>query len=121
MPHSIKFAVLLLAISLAGCGNGGGEKLAKSTLDAMQELTNAFENGDKNSVMSAAKKLQSIVKEGKEIKVSSSENQRITEKYKGQMQEQAKKMIAAMTKAVSSGKISQADMMEIGTMMQQLK
>ncbi|MFT3880281.1 MAG: hypothetical protein QM703_11545 [Gemmatales bacterium] len=121
MYQYLKFAVLFLALLLAGCGGGNGEKLAKSSLDTMKELTDAFEKGDKNSIMAAAKKLQTILKEGKELKVSEGENKRINEKYQAQMQQQAQKMLAAMTKAVSSGKISQADMMEIGSIMQQLK
>lgn len=117
------FAVLLLSLAFfsAGCGSGNGENIAKNTLAIMKELTDAFEKGDKESILSLAKKLQAQVKESKETKISQSENQRITEKYKPQVEEQAKKMMAAMMKAMTSGKLKQEDMQEIGKIMQEIK
>jgi len=119
--HYIKFVVLFLALLLAGCGGNSLDKMVKSSLDAMKELTEAFEKGDKKLAMSAAKKMQAVAKEHKELKVSEAEDKRIQEKYMTQVQEQTKKMMEAMMKAVTSGKFTQEDMKEIGAMMQQMK
>ncbi len=121
MFHYIKFVVLFLALLLAGCSGNSLDKMVKSSLDAMKELTEAFEKGDKKLAMSAAKKMQAAAKEHKELKVSEAEDKRIQEKYMTQVQEQTKKMMEAMMKAVTSGKFTQEDMKEIGAMMQQMK
>lgn len=122
VQNTIKALVVLLAMFMAGCsGSSGADKIVKETLDAMKELTDAFESGDKNRIMNVAKKLQALGKENKDLKLSEAENKRLMEKYKTQMEEQGKKMMASMMKAATSGKIKPEDMTEIGQMMQSVK
>jgi hypothetical protein len=118
MRQYISAVILLMACLVAGCG-GNGEAVAKNTLDAMKEMTAALDSGNKDQVMAVARKLQALMKEGKEMKVSKSENQRVTEKYKPLIMEETKKMTAAMMKAVTSGKLKQEDLKEISVMMKQ--
>ena len=47
MMNRATHLLFIALFMLAGCSNSGGEKLAKSSLDAMKELTDAFEKGDK--------------------------------------------------------------------------
>jgi hypothetical protein len=118
MRQYISAAMLFLACLVAGCG-GNGEAVAKSTLDTMKEMTAALDSGNKDQVMAVAKKLQALVKEGKEMKVSKSENQRVTDKYKPLIMEETKKMTTAMMKAVTSGKLKQEDLKEISSIMKE--
>lgn len=69
--------------------------------------------------MGVARKLQALMKEGKEMKVSKSENQRVTDKYKPLLMEETKKMTTAMMKAVGSGKLKQEDLKEISAIMKE--
>jgi hypothetical protein len=118
MRQYISAVMLLMACLVAGCG-GNGEAVAKNTLDAMKEMTAALDSGNKDQVMGVARKLQALMKEGKEMKVSKSENQRVTDKYKPLLMEETKKMTTAMMKAVGSGKLKQEDLKEISAIMKE--
>jgi len=121
MRHGFVVVLLALALFSTGCDGGHGESNVKNSLETMKELTAAFEQGDKERILTVAKKLQALIKERKEMKISESEQKLIQEKYESQGQEQVKKMMAAMLKAIQSGKLKEVDAQEIGTIIKQTK
>jgi hypothetical protein len=118
MRRCVPFVMAFLTLSLAGCGGNSSEKLAQNTLAGMQEITAALEKGDKNAVLAAAKKMQALTQQAKDLKLSDEETKRVTEKYKTQFEEQSKKLMQAMMKASTEGKLKPEDMQEISSAMQ---
>lgn len=106
---------------LAGCSKSNADAVAQKSVDTLKELTRAVEKGDKAEMKAVAQKLQNIIKEGNEIKVTKNEKDRMTEKYKPLIEAESKKMMAAMIKSMSEGKITAVDMQEIAKMMQSTK
>ena len=110
----------LCALSLSGCG-AGNDDIAKSLLKAINDFADAAESGDKDKIQAAMGKFTEMVKEHKDKKVSASEKKRMDEQYKPQFEAAGKRLQAALMKAMTSGKLTQQDMMGIAQNMMNLK
>lgn len=113
----------ILAFGAVGCGGGNqakAEALAQQMVDEMNKIADGFEKGDKTALKASFAKLADLAKQGKDIKVTKSQDKAIEEKFKPQMDAAQKRMMDAIGKAATGGKISPADLMELGKEMQDL-
>jgi biopolymer transport protein ExbB/TolQ len=110
----------LLSLSFTGCGDSG-EKIIQDMIAAMNETSDAIESGDMAKVRTSLAKLKETSKKAKEKKVSKSEDKRLEEKYKSQMEAAMTKMTGSIGKGLASGKLKPEDMKEIGESMSDLK
>jgi len=114
------FLLLLCCFSLTGCGKSN-DAIAQEMVDAFTGLASAAESGDKDKIQAAVTKMTSVVKEHKDKKISASEKKRIDEKYMPQIKALSTRLQAALTKAVSSGKMTQQELLSIAQTMMSLK
>lgn len=107
--------VLVLSFGTAGCNNNQAkaEQLGQQLVDSLNSLSDALEKGDKATVKSLFAKMTELAKEAKAIKVTKSQDTAIEAKFKPQMEAAGKRMAESMMKAMTSGKLTQADIMEI--------
>lgn len=120
------FLILGLAATLVfgavGCGGNQAkaESIAQQMVDEMNKIADGFEKGDKAALKASFAKLSDLAKQGKEIKVTKSQDKAIEEKFKPQMDAAQKRMMESITKAATSGKLTKTELMELGTEMQGL-
>jgi hypothetical protein len=108
--------VVACLVSLAGCGKSN-DKIADEVIAVFDGLTAAVNSGDKAKVKAAVDKMTAVLNEHKSRKISASEKKRLEPR----MMEAGKRMQAAMVKAMTEGKITQQEMMEIANTMMSMK
>ncbi len=111
---------VLLAFGATGCGGGKAkaEALAQQMIDEMNKIADGFEKGDKAALKASFAKLSDLGKQAKNAKVTKSQDKAIEEKFKPQMDAAQKRMTDAITKAMTAGKLTPAEIMELGKEMQ---
>lgn len=117
MVRQLSWLLVIGCLSfLAGCGKSN-DSIAEEMLGHMNDLSSALEAGDKNKLKSVISKMGEMANKYKDKKDSKAENDRMQEKYKDKFAAAAKRMQEAMAKAVSSGKFTPQDLMEMQTSM----
>lgn len=114
--------VAVMTSSLTGCGGNQGkaEALAQQMVDEMNAIGDNFEKGDKAALKANFTKLASLAKQAKDIKVTASQDKAVEEKFKPKLEAAQKRMMDGIQKATTSGKLTPAELMELGTEMQSL-
>lgn len=110
-------AVAAVTVGMTGCGGGGADGAVKDQIAAINELTEALKSGDAAKAKAAAAKAQAAGKKLEDLKLSAEDKKKLEEKYKDQMAAAALNMLGAMM----SSKLSEADMKEIGGMIDKVK
>lgn len=106
--------LLVLPLALLSCGQSPAEKLAKDTLDAMEDMIdtlNAIADGGDEKALAEdledlAKQLKDIRERSLEIEATAEERDEIREKYADEMKEKTAQLLEAQTRAMSSGNMS---------------
>jgi hypothetical protein len=101
---------LALPFMVTGCG-GGADGAIKEQISLMNEMAGVLEGvTDKASFEAAQAKMKKLEDRGKELgkkledmKLSDQEKKNLEEKYKGQAEQAAKRLTAAMTNAMTKG------------------
>lgn len=107
---------LALSFSAVGCGGNQAkaEALAQQMIDEMNRVAEGFEKGDKAAVKASIAKLSELGKQAKDVKVTKTQDKAVEAKFKPQMEAAQKRMMDAVMKATTSGKMTPQDMMELG-------
>jgi hypothetical protein len=114
----------ILAFGAVGCGGGNqakAEALTQQMIDEMSRVAEGFEKGDKAAIKASLTKIVEIGRSGKDIKLTASQKTALETKFKPQMETIQKKLMEAMPKAMASGKLTPADLLEIGNEMKNLE
>ena len=113
-------AVAALALATTGCGGNKAkaEALAQQMIDEMNKIADGFEKGDKAALKASFTRLSDLGKQAKDAKVTKNQDKAIEEKFKPQMDAAQKRMTDAITKAMTAGKLTPAEIMELGKEMQ---
>lgn len=113
------FILGTMALAFAATGCGGNQSNAEHALqqmvDQMNVIADNFEKGDKAAIKANFAKLAEIVKSNKDIPLDESQKKAAEAKYKPQLEAAQKRMIKAMT----TSKMSPADLMELTKDMQE--
>jgi hypothetical protein len=128
MKKLVGMGIALVVLSaLAGCSGGGGaESLMNEQIKTMNELSGVLEGiKDDASADAAVPKLEKLAlqikeldKKGKDIKVSADEKKKLEEKFKGQLEEAVKRLMAA---SVGAGMKAPAKAKQIQAAMEKAK
>jgi hypothetical protein len=120
MRQLLGLGIVVAFTAIAGCGSGNkakSEKLAGELIAALNGLADSLNSGDKAGVEAALQKCQSLSLDAKKFKVTKSENDAIKAKFDSQLQAANTKMQAAIKTALTSGKWTPQDLMELGNRM----
>lgn len=107
-------------LTLAGCGgSAAAEGAIKDSIAAMNAMSDAMKAGDKAGVKKAAEQLKASQEKLKTLKVTTSEDKRLKEKYEGELKAAGDRMGKATIEGM--GKFSPADMLELGEILKSMK
>lgn len=112
----------VLSFVATGCGGNKAkaEQLAQQMIDEMNKIADGFEKGDKAALKASFAKLADLGRQAKDAKVTKGQNKAIEDKFKPQMEAAQKRMTEAIPKALAGGKLTPAEIMELGQEMQTL-
>lgn len=107
--------VAVVALGTTGCGGNQAkaEALAQQMIDEMNKIADGFEKGDKAAIKASFAKLADLGKQAKDAKVTKAQDKAIEAKFKPQMDAAKKRMTEGVTKAMTGGKLTPAEIMEI--------
>jgi hypothetical protein len=96
-----------------GLDNAKADKILNEQIAEFENLIKAVENGDKAVAVASAQKIGKLEREIKTVKITKSKKAELEAKIATQTSQLSSRLQTATMKAVSSGKLTQADAMEI--------